>query len=55
MCTLRPVTVSTKEAVDDIRSWLHGEESEQDYGELFDFTNLLFDLLALWQMTGLVE
>ena len=48
MCTLRPVTVSTKEAVEDIRAWLNGEESEQDYGSLFDLTGLLFQLLSLW-------
>ena len=48
MCTLRPVTVSTQEAVDDIRAWLNGEESQQDYSNLFDLTGLLFMLLELW-------
>jgi len=50
MCTLRPITVSTKEAVEDIRAWLNGEESQQDYGGLFDLVGLLFQLLGLWGM-----
>jgi len=66
MCTLRPVVVSTeeavedirawlKEAVEDIRAWLNGEPSQQDYGSLFDLTGLLFILLELWGMKGEVK
>jgi len=50
MCTLSEVTVTTKEAIEDIRAWLYGEESEQDYGGLFDLIGLLFELLTLWGM-----
>jgi len=55
MCTLRPVVVSTKEAVEDIRAWLNGEPSQQDYSGLFDLAGLLFILLELWGMKGEVK
>ena len=50
MCALSEVTVTTAEAIEDIRRWLYGEESEQDYGGLFDLIGLLFELLTLWGM-----
>jgi len=50
MCGLSEVTVTNEEAVEDIRAWLYGEESQQDYGGLFDLTGLLFMLLEWWGM-----
>lgn len=49
-CTLRPITIPTEEAIEDIRNWLYGEPSEQDYSGLFDLTGLLFTLLQMWGM-----
>ncbi len=50
MCTLAPQVGNTAQTTEDIRLWLAGEESEQDYGSLFDLTGLLFSLLQLWGM-----
>jgi len=50
MCTLRPVVGDTKEITEDIRAWLAGEESQQNYGGLFDLAGLAFQLLSLWGM-----
>lgn len=46
------MTVSTEEAVEDIRNWLAGEESEFDYNGLFDLAGLIEALLRLWKMAG---
>ena len=46
MCTLRPTVASTEVVVEDIRAWLNGEASEQEYDGLFDLTAISFD--ALW-------
>lgn len=53
MCTLRPVvTKKPDEAVEDIRAWLHDEESVEDYSHLFSLTDLLSNLLSLWRAAG---
>ena len=52
MCTLRPITISTDEAVKDIRAWLAGGESQQEYESTFSMTGVPFDQLELWGMKG---
>jgi hypothetical protein len=47
--------LTTGEVVDDLRAWLAGGESKEDYAQMFDLKGLFLHLQDMWGMLELVK